>query len=195
MDKKVFESHKSSIAKNNHLFRRVIMLLTLTILVLVISLMMCINREKIILVPQVSSETKMWVSSTEVSNEYLTMLSRNIIDLMFNLTPDNVVAQHKEVLRFVSSQNTKVMTNKLAAIEELITKSNISQNFFIKEIRIINKKHIVYVSGELKEYIDTTLSSNVTQIYKLDFKVSDFGALLDDFALIKPDDPQLKGIF
>ena len=195
MDKKVFESHKSSIAMNNQLFRRIILLLALTILVLVVSLMLCINREKIVLVPQVSPETKMWVSSTNVSNEYLTMLSRNIMDLMLNLTPDTVIAQHKQVLRLVDSQDSKDITAKLAEISQIITKSNISQNFFIKDIRIINKKHVVYISGELQEYIDTTLSSSVKQIYKLTFRVSDFAALLDNFELIKPDDSQLKGIF
>ena len=73
-------------------------------LILAVGLVMSINREKIILVPQVAPEMKLFVTQSQVSNSYLSELSRNVLDLLLNVTPNNVDAQHQELLKLVASR-------------------------------------------------------------------------------------------
>lgn len=194
MDKFNFDQQFNALERNYALFKRLLSLSILANIVLVIVLMMCINREKIILVPQVAPETKLWIGQQQVSNNYLTILSRNVLDLMLNATPDNVDAQHQEVLKFIDSKHEALMKGKLANIAKVIRENNISQNFFINTVKIIHNKNIVFIRGTLDEYIDQTLSSSVGQIYKLTFKVQNYGVQLDTFELINNNDPQLKDI-
>jgi len=113
---------------------------------------------------------------------------------MLNVTPDNVDAAHQEVLKFIASKHEALIKSKLANIAKIIHENNISQNFFINTVKIIHNKNTVFIRGTLAEYIDQTLASQVGQIYKLTFKVQNYGVQLDTFELINNNDPQLKDI-
>ncbi len=194
MDKFNFDDKLNSLERNYVTFKRLLMISILGNLVLLFILITTINKEKIILVPQVAPEDKLWVTQSQVSNEYLSILSRNIIDLMLNITPFNVEAQHQELLKLVASKYQSDLKIKLSNISKVIIENNTSQDFYIQNIRIIYGKNMVYINGILNEYIDKTLASTTNQIYKLSFKINNYGIQLSDFELINDKDSQLKGL-
>ena len=71
------------------------------------------------------------------------------------------------MLNIVASEYQAPLKAKLSNIAKIIHENNISQNFYIEKISIIHDKSVVYISGNLNEYIDKTLASVVNQIYKL----------------------------
>lgn len=194
MDKYNFDEKINTIMRNHVLFKRLVFIEIIAIIILLLILGSVINKKIVVLVPQVAPEYKLWVGQSQVSNEYLTTLSRNVMDLMLNITPYNVDAQHQEMLNVVASEYQAPLKAKLSNIAKIIHENNISQNFYTEKISIIHDKSVVYISGNLNEYIDKTLASVVNQIYKLTFKVSNYGVRLVNFELIDDKDPQLKDI-
>ena len=194
MDKFNFDDKLNSLERNYITFKRLLLVSMLGNLVLVFILLTMINKEKIILVPQVAPEDKLWIAQAQVSNEYLSALSRNIVDLMLSITPSNVEAQHQELLKLIASKYQADLKTKLSNISKVITQNNISQNFYIQNIKIIHGKNIVYINGGLNEYIDKTLASTTNQIYKLSFIVGNYSVQLVNFELVNEKDDQLRGL-
>ena len=151
-----------------------------------------INREKLIVVPQVAPEFKMWVEKSQVSNEYLVAMSRNVLDLLLDITPGTVSAQQQALLNMVAPKYRATLKSKLDDIAEQLTKNNLSQNFYIQSIRIRKGKPIVYITGTLNQYIDKNSASETTQIYKLTFTVSNYNVQLENIETLEPNDPQLR---
>jgi len=194
MEKLNFDEQINRLRKNHLLFKRLLGGMVLANILLLLILMWTIDKEKLVLVPQVAPEYKLWVMQSQVSNEYLAVLSRNITDLMLNVTYSNVDAQHKEVLRMVSSRHIATLQSQLAGIAKAVTDNHISQNFYINSIKVVNNKNVVYITGSLNNYIDRTLASSVEHIYKLTFDVANYGVQLTNFELIDANDPQMKDL-
>lgn len=194
MDKFNFDVKLNNYEKNEVLYKKIVLGQLILNIILVIWLIVAYAHEKIILVPEVAPEDKIWVTNSQVSNEYLNTIGRNVMDLLLNVTPEDVDSQHKELLGMVASKYRPVLMPKLAELAKNIKENNISQNFYIDSIRIIQDSGVVYVNGELREYIDNTLSHSTTQIYRLNFKVQNYRTVLQGFELVPADDPQLKDL-
>lgn len=194
MDKFNFDLKLNSLEKNEASFKKIISGLILANIVLAILLGVTNFRQKIILVPEVAPEDKIWVTNSQVSNEYLNTIGRNVMDLLLNVTPENIDAQHEELLKMVASKYRPMLQTKLTAVSDGIKTNNISENFYIDSIRIIQDSGVVYIKGTLNEYIDNTLSHSTSQIYRLNFRVQNYNTVLDNFELIPENDPQLKDL-
>lgn len=191
MDKRNFDKKINKLENNSLLFRKLFWYMVATNIGLLLILACNINKERIIIVPQVAPEYKLWVSQKTISDEYLTTLSRNCLDLILNISPNNVKAQHQELLKLVSSRFHKSIQQKLNVIEEQILSNNLSQTFFIESIKVINNKNIVYIYGRVNEYLHKTLMNTNYQIYKLTFSVNNYRVQLDDIELLN-DNKQLQ---
>jgi conjugal transfer pilus assembly protein TraE len=119
-------------------------------------------------------------------------MSRNVLDLLLDITPSNVSAQQQALLNMVAPKYRATLKNKLADIADQLTKNNLSQNFYIQSIRIRKGKPIVYITGTLNQYIDKNSASETTQIYKLTFNVSNYNVQLENIETLEQNDPQLR---
>lgn len=162
--------------------------------VLAVVLAFNVNREKIVIVPQVAPEFKMWIEKSQVSNEYLTAMSRNVLDLLLDITPSNVSAQQQALLNMVAPKYRAVLKDKLDDVADQITKNNLSQNFYIQSIRIIKGKPIVYITGTLNQYIDKNSANETSQTYKLTFTISNYNVQLENIETLDQNDPQLRDL-
>jgi type IV conjugative transfer system protein TraE len=194
MDKFNFDAEINTLRSNYKTFKKYLLWMIGANLVLVLALVFNLNREKIILVPQVTPEYKMWITKYQASPEFLNTLSRNKLDLLLNITPNNVNAQHQELIRSVAPQYRAELQSKLAEIAKQITQNNLSQNFYIESIRIVNGGNVVYVEGILNQYIDKNMSSSAHQIYKLTFGVSNYAVQINNIELIPDNDQQLRDL-
>ena len=153
MDKFNFDKQLNTLERNHGLYRRLVIIMFVINIGLIFVLNKTVGQEKIILVPQVAPEYKLWVSSSQVSNEYLAVLSRNVMDLLLNVTPVNVQAQHKELLNIIAPQYQASLKSQLTKISGPLEQNNISQNFYISNIKIVKGKPIVYIYGTVNDYL------------------------------------------
>lgn len=194
MDKFNFDAQINALRGNYQTFKKYLLLMILANIILVITLVFSMNRERVVIVPQVAPEYKMWLKTSQASPEYLNVISRNMLDLLLNISPHNVNAQHQELLRMVTAKYRAELQAKLTDIAKQIIQNNLSQNFYIENIRIINGSNIAYVRGTLNQYIDKNMAKSFTQTYKLTFGVNNYLAQLNNIELIPDNDPQLRDV-
>lgn len=194
MDKKKFDKAVADSRSNSATLKKYLTLMIISNVILAFVAIFSINRERVVMVPQVNADYKMWISKSQVSPEYLNVLSRNMLDLLLNITPNSVNAQQAELLRSIDPKYRDVLQAKLTDISSQLIQNNLSQNFYIDSIRVLNKGNIVYVKGTLNQYIDKVMSNSNTQIYKLSFNVTDYTVKLTNIELIPENDPQLRDI-
>lgn len=192
MDKSNFDAELNALKRNYYVFKKYLLLMIISNVILVIALVFNTNREKVVLMPQVAPEYKMWINKSLASPEYLTILSRNVLDLLLNITPDSVKAQHQELMHIITPKYRAELQLKLTEIDKQITQNNLSQNFYIENIKIFNKDNVVYIRGVLNQYIDKNSASATQQIYKLVFIVQNYLPELTSIELIPANDPQLR---
>jgi len=194
MDKKKFNQAVVDSRSNSSMLKKYLMIMVISNVILVLALVFNINRERVVIVPQISPEFKMWISKSQASPEYLNVLSRNMLDLLLNITPNSVNSQQTELLRSTDPKYRDVLQTKLTDISSQLIQNNLSQNFYIDSVRVLTKGNIVYVKGTLIQYIDKTMSNSSQQIYRLSFNVTNYMVKLTNIELIPANDPQLREI-
>lgn len=102
MKKELYQQNESTLKSARNQSRTVIRFLAAVNILLILIIAFNYNREKIVLVPQVSPEYKMFVTNSQASDSYLNVLSRNVLDLLLNITPENVAAQQSALLQMVN---------------------------------------------------------------------------------------------
>ena len=192
MDKTNFDAEINSLRSNHRIFKSLLKWMICSNVILVLGLLYSLNREKVILVPQVAPEYKIWVKKAQVSPEYLNVLSRNLLDLLLNVTPNSVLAQQKELIENVSPQYREELNAKLTEIAKQITQNNLSQNFYITSIRVASSTNVVFVRGTLNQYLEKNLSNSSFQTYKLTFSVHNYMVSLTNVEQLPENDPQLR---
>lgn len=194
MDKHIFDEELQRLRKSANANKKNFILMVVANIVLAVTIAVNYNRERVVIVPQVAPEDKIWLNKSQASVEYLSIFSKNMLDLLLNITPETVKSQHKELLRWVAPKSRDILEAKLMNIDQQLISNNLSQNFYIRQIRVVNKKNIVYVTGTLNQYIDKSLATEQTQTYKITYKVSNYTVQLSDFEQIADNDKQLRDL-
>lgn len=194
MDKQLFDEELTRLRKAASTNKKNFVLMVVSNVVLAVIIAFNYNRERVVIVPQVAPESKIWVSQSQASLEYLTIMSKNMLDLLLNITPETTKSQHKELLRWVAPKSRDLLESKLASIDQQLISNNLSQNFYVRSIRVVNNKNIVYVNGTLSQYIDKNLATENSQTYKITYQVSNYNVQLLDFEQVADNDPQLREV-
>ena len=115
--------------------------------------------QKIILVPPVI-ERPSWVTSYQVSPEYLSGMSLFLANLLLNVTPANATMQHELFLRYVDSSYYETFKTAFIAQEKRLKKEHMTMSFQLSNIKVNTNKFIAQVSGDVTFMMgNTTLPS------------------------------------
>ena len=194
MDKKIFSKRIEKIQSSGQGYKRLSQIMVVSNILIGIALLSTINKEKIILVPQVAPEMKMWVSQSQASPEYLSMLTRNALDLLLNVTETSIDAQQAALLSLVAPKYREDLKQKLINITGQVKTNNISQNFYIESIKVILNKNQVFVMGHLNQYVDKNNVSTSQQFYKITYQTGNYSFFIKGIELLDPSSPELKGL-
>ncbi len=192
MQKKTFEDEINSLRSSVKTKARNEKLLVISNVILAGIVAFIFNHERVVMVPAMAPEYKMMISSDKASPEYLDNYSRTILDLLLNITPNNVQAQQNMLIGMVDPKYRDELQDKLIEIGSQVKGNNLSQNFYIQNIRIINKPNVVFVTGTLNQYIDKNIATSKKINYKLTFNVRNYNARLTGIEQLADNDPQMK---
>ncbi|OGV25537.1 MAG: type IV conjugative transfer system protein TraE [Legionellales bacterium RIFCSPHIGHO2_12_FULL_37_14] len=92
-------------------------------------------------------------SDTAVDSQYLRLMSENFLYTRVNVTPENVIANHKHLLTFVSSSTYKDFAEQLKNEASLIQKQHIASHINILAIEANPKTLTVEIKGILKRSV------------------------------------------
>lgn len=192
MDKKTFDEELNSLREAVKTKSRNEKLLVIGNVILAGVLALNYNKERIVQVPTMAPQYKMMISNNKASPEFLDAMSRNILDLLLDITPNNVQAQQNMLISMAEPKYRDELQSKLMDIASQIKSNNLSQNFYIQSVKIVNKPNVVFVTGTLNQYIDKNIANSTRVNYKLTFTIKNFNATIAGIEQLADNDPQMK---
>lgn len=192
MDKKTFDEELNSLREAVKTKSRNEKLLVIGNVILAAVLALNYNKERIVQVPTMAPQYKMMISNNKASPEFLDAMSRNILDLLLDITPNNVQAQQNMLISMAEPKYRDELQSKLMDIASQIKSNNLSQNFYIQSVKIVNKPNVVFVTGTLNQYIDKNIANSTRVNYKLTFTIKNFNATIAGIEQLADNDPQMK---
>ena len=189
-------------AKINHLLsyksksRAIIVALIVSNIILAIGLVIGTGREKIVLIPSSNPDSSYWISNNKISNEYMEIMSRNLLSLTLDVSPETVRSQYDAFLRFVTPDLRSYIVENLKKSAENIINNDIAQSFYVDTIKVVPISQTTYVVGNLATYVNNQQVTNIHQLYKIKYATDDMTVKIKEYRLLDPqrDSAELKGI-
>ncbi|MBY0379017.1 MAG: type IV conjugative transfer system protein TraE, partial [Burkholderiales bacterium] len=137
-----------------------------------------------------------WISNNKISNEYMEIMSRNLLSLTLDVSPETVKSQYDAFLRFVTPDLRSYIVENLKKSSENIINNDIAQSFYIDTIKVVPMSQTTYVVGNLATYINNQQVTNIHQLYKIKYATDDMTVKIKEYRLLDPqkDAAELKGI-
>ncbi len=140
-------------------------------MLLVTFLFTMIGRERVVIVPP-EIHKSFWVTSNNVSPEYLSEMVLFLSSLSLNLTPNNASMQHTVLLRYVDPVYLDTLKKQLIEVEDRLKKEHMTMTFFPGDVKVDTDKLAARVSGDLQYWIGDIQppSQHVTYLYQFRYK-------------------------
>lgn len=110
------------------------------------------GRERVIIVPP-SIEKSFWVSSNNVSPEYLSEMTMFFANLRLNLIPENADIQRETLLRYTDPTYYTRFKSALVKEGDKLAEQHISMAFYPVNIKVNSGKFQVIIDGDLKSSV------------------------------------------
>lgn len=159
--------------KNNILIiqRNVILMVAFVLLFVVFLLSVCLIRKETntIIVP-FGINDKIVISSKKPQNNYLEAFSRDIINTMLNLNPNNVDYMEKTILAYADGSSYGNLKKHLELLKKNIVYKKFSTVFYPISIQADNTTMKVIVDGTLYVYFGQKQVSGEKKRYEIKYK-------------------------
>ncbi|PSW24312.1 type IV conjugative transfer system protein TraE [Photobacterium phosphoreum] len=126
-----------------------------------------VHKETILIPPTLTQAVT--ISETKVDGAYLAQMGRYFIWLKMNVSPESVVEQYAQILKYVNANTYHTIEPQFAQEANFIKSQKISSSFFIEKSQVDIKDLIVRFSGTLKKYALGTALPDKYVNYELHF--------------------------
>lgn len=127
------------------------------------------RRARTIIVPPVVN-TQFEVSGEKLSDDYVRMMSRYIIGLVYNFNPDSAQASFEEALSLWDPAAYSERKKEFYDVLDTIKTAHVSSSFNIQSIRIDDKAKQIEIQGQKKQYSNDSIIKNGPETYHLTYK-------------------------
>lgn len=151
--------------------RNILLLLCVILLLIVFLLAVCVTKKdtNVVLIPS-NLDNKISISSGKPHNDYLEAITRDVINTLLNLTPNNVDYAEKVVLSYSNGKSYGILKNQFNEIKNDVISKKISTTFYPISIYPDNKKLTVLVEGILYNYLGQKEVSKATKQYEIKYE-------------------------
>lgn len=140
----------------------------LLIITLCLSICLMFKDTNTILVP-FEIKDQLSLSGKKPQNSYLEAISRDIINTMLNLTPNNVEYVEKTILSYADGSSYGKLKNQLEKLRENVVSKKFSTIFYINSIYPNNINMSVVVDGILSTYFGQKEVSRDKKSYEIKY--------------------------
>lgn len=174
-----FSFHKQTVNKllsQRNAWKTIAM--TLSVGIGLLSVAVVFKHEKTILVPAQISKS-FWVQGDEVSKEYLEEMGVYMAKLLLDLSPGNVVHNHKALLRYASPEAYGSLKKQFLKEEEDYASLQLSTHFKPTSVAANPQTLEVEVKGILTSYVASQMIKTSSETVFLKFTSQGSGLLLE----------------
>ena len=144
------------------------------------------NKKEIVLVPNSISE-EISIKNHKMSAGYLEALTRDVINLILNVSPANLEYNSKAILKVIHPRFYGAMKNELNKRNISVENRRVSTIFFPQAINIQNKKNTVQIEGKLSTYVGKQEVEFEQKTYQITYEFSGFMPMIIEFFEVNND--------
>jgi type IV conjugative transfer system protein TraE len=179
------------ITKQRNLLGIILSIAVLTIVLQAISL---VSQEKtIVVVPNYRGE-EFWVSNKQVSKEYIELISKEVINSMLNITPQNEHYVKENILNRIAPSEYGRMKYEIEKILEDLKARQISMRYAITHITINDKELGAEVSGYLTSYVGLKETGKHFTKYKIGYEYAGGLLMINEFKELSKEELEKGGV-
>lgn len=132
---------------------------------LLLTIILLKNEELVLVMPSQFSRS-FSISAESISANYLEDMSRDVVNVILNLTPEMLEYSSKTILRMVEPRSYGDIQKQLAIIAKDVKNNKIRTIFYPLQIEIIDGKTETYVKGQLYSFLGSKqISSNLKKYH------------------------------
>lgn len=174
----------SSVTELNKIIKQRNIAITICLLLIIITLVQSIiiltTDHVVVMVPStLNQETA--ISKNNVSAAYLESTTRDVVNVMLNITPDNTTYVNKTILKVTHPKFYGILKSELAKRSEDVINRRIAIHFDPASIVVNQGKLQAYVTGQLETYLGKEMVDNIPKTYVITYDWSGFKLLITDF--------------
>lgn len=176
--------NSSAIFELNKITKQRNILVIVCVVLISISLLQAISafraEKSVVLVPSFfNGETSL--SNKRVSASYLENITRDVINTMLDVTPDNANYSATQILKITHPQFYGTLKQQLNSRTEDVVSRKITTNFYPKSMFVNTAKNQVLVSGKLLTFLGTKMVLEEEKSYSIVYEYNNFQLLIVDF--------------
>jgi len=172
----VFELNKITRQRNLSIIAGIV-LLTISLIQTIIILR---GERSVVLVPS-SLSGEVNLSNKRVSAAYLENITRDVINTLLDVTPDNTNYSAEQILKITHPQFYGELKQSLNKRTQEVVSKKITTSFYAKTMVVNSAKNQVFVSGKLATYLGTKMVLEEEKTYSISYEYNNFKLLIVDF--------------
>ena len=172
----VFELNKITRQRNLSIIAGVVLLITSFIQTIIIFR----GERSVVLVPS-SLSGEVSLSNKRVSSAYLENITRDVMNTLLDVTPDNANYSAEQILKITHPQFYGELKQSLNKRTQEVVSKKITTSFYAKTMVVNSAKNQVFVSGKLATYLGTKMVLEEERTYSISYEYNNFKLLIVDF--------------
>lgn len=153
--------------------------------VLALTAVIIISKKEIVLVPTIKKDSV--ISNKIMSKSYLEAITRDVITLMLDVSPQNFEYSKNSILKITHPAFYGELKDAIIKRNDDIKKRDISLSFYPQSITFDTKPNAVFVIGNLSTHLGKQEVSNEKKIYYVEYNMQGFMPQVMDFHEVKED--------
>lgn len=182
---KKFLNDFGNIKQENKLLKFVIVVLAITVMYSFFYVDKSMKREKIIIIPPNASSQMVFIGN-KPNKAYFEQMSRYIISLALDYTSATARGQFAELLTLFTPDAFKEYQPVFYNLADRIQSAgNISNSFYITDIKVYPKKKKIIVTGSIYTYSSGSLLTQKVCQYQIGYKIQAGRFLITSFGRVR----------
>jgi conjugal transfer pilus assembly protein TraE len=128
------------------------------------------NNERTVFLPAYNPTQEFWVAGDRVSASYLEQVGRYIVEVLWNVSPDNAKSVKPAILPLVPSAYWNDVDRSLTQQLSYVTDNAITRVFLISSVKW-DEANVIYVKGIIKEVSGDVVSLTKSTTMKIQYKI------------------------
>jgi conjugal transfer pilus assembly protein TraE len=160
----------SNLVGENRLLKFFIVLIGVAVVVNSFYVHKAMNQQRTVIIP-VGGLTgeRIELQGDVLSDSYVRLMSRYVMGLFMDYTPDSANGQYSELLEIFSSGAYPEYKERLITLADDIKTTKVSGSFSIQ--KITHHGDVIEVSGIKKQFLESSLASDEVVTYRIKYEV------------------------
>jgi conjugal transfer pilus assembly protein TraE len=186
MNSQTLEIHKNTLLRQRQLLVYACGFLGVLLILLSLSNLFLIGRERIVVVPAVVTN-KFWVAVDSVSDSYLEQMADFWGGLLLSANETNFQVRAAQLLEHTDPDSYSAVKAMLTEQQKVIEQRGISTSFTAQSFQIDKGKLLVLVKGYLKSMVANQLVETTEKQFQMEFSVKNGRFYVKKFEDVKND--------